>query len=113
MSLRTALEQFAGGPRLTALPLITAAFGQGRLCYSKVRAITRIATLDTEQPLLDLALAGTASHVERVVRLTRQGQAGPRAAVSRRRLRWHDDDHGILHLTASLRPSRAHGWSTR
>ena len=36
---------------------------------SKVRAVTRVATPETEQALLDVALAETAAHVERVVRL--------------------------------------------
>ncbi len=40
--------------------------------YSKVRAVTRVATPETEQALLDVALAGTAAHVERVVRAWRR-----------------------------------------
>src|SRR3954469_22856962 len=39
---------------LAALPLIGAAFAGGRLSYSKVRALTRIAAPDCEAALLEL-----------------------------------------------------------
>ena len=45
---------------------------RGAVSYAKVRAITRVATPETEQRLLDVALAGTASHVERIVRAWRR-----------------------------------------
>ena len=41
---------------------------QGRLSYAKVRAMTRVATPANESYLLNIALCGTASHVEHVVR---------------------------------------------
>ena len=53
---------------LAQLPKVSDAMRRGRVSYSKVRAITRVATPETEQSLLDVALAGTAAHVERVVR---------------------------------------------
>ena len=49
---------------LARLPLIGAAMQRGRVSYSKVRALTRVATPENEAALLDLALAGTAVHVE-------------------------------------------------
>ena len=48
--------------------MITAAFAAGKLSYSKVRAITRVATPDNEATLVKLAEHGTAVHVERSVR---------------------------------------------
>ena len=54
------------------LPLMSEAMRRGELSYSKVRALTRIATPDTEQSLVDLGRAGTAAHVERVVRSWRR-----------------------------------------
>jgi len=102
MSPRTAQDQLRVAHALPALPAVTTAFNQGRISYSKVRAITRIATPDTEQPLLELALAGTASHVERIVRLTRQGRTNPAATTGQRALRWHFDDNGDLRLSARL-----------
>ena len=40
----------------------------GEISYSKVRAITRVATPANEHTLLDVARYGTAAHVERIVR---------------------------------------------
>ena len=57
---------------LPALPLIDAAFEQGQISYSKVRAMTRVATPGNEEYLLDIARHGTAAHVERVVRRYRR-----------------------------------------
>ena len=57
---------------LPGLPRISAAMRRGSVSYAKVRAITRVATPETEQRLLDVALSGTASHVERIVRAWRR-----------------------------------------
>jgi hypothetical protein len=45
---------------------------KGEISYSKVRALTRVATAATEAELLDFARAGTAMHVERLVRAWRR-----------------------------------------
>jgi hypothetical protein len=60
---------------LESLPLIRTAFAEGRLSYSKVRALTRIAEPDSEESLLHLALELTASQVERTVRQWRRAEA--------------------------------------
>ncbi len=49
------------------LPRISEAMARGELSYSKVRALTRVACEKTEEYLLNIALHGTAAHVERVV----------------------------------------------
>ena len=41
---------------------------RGALSYSKARALTRVATPENEEKLVDFALHGTASHVEKLVR---------------------------------------------
>ncbi len=48
--------------------------GHGQVSYSKVRAITRIATPECEQALVDMALAGTTNHVERIVSAYRRAE---------------------------------------
>jgi len=53
---------------LGGLPRIAEALARGEISYSKVRALTRVATPETEERLLALARSGTAEHVERVVR---------------------------------------------
>src|SRR5882757_5620985 len=72
LSQRAGREQVRVARALVGLPLIAEEFGVGRLSYAKVRAVTRIATPDTERALVDVALTGTASHVERVVRAARR-----------------------------------------
>ena len=46
---------------------MTAAFAPGRLSYSKVRAMTRVATPKSESDLVAVARHGTAAHVDRIV----------------------------------------------
>jgi 5-methylcytosine-specific restriction endonuclease McrA len=53
---------------LGSLPLLAQAHARGELSYAKVRALTRVATPDTEERLLGVGRAGTAVHVERIVR---------------------------------------------
>src|SRR6266480_2881346 len=53
---------------LATLPRLSQALTRGELSYSKVRALTRVATPETEQRLLAVGRAGTTEHVERIVR---------------------------------------------
>jgi len=64
MSLKTAYEHIRVAAALEELPTIRAAFGEGKLSYSKVRAMTRVATIDSESGLCDVALNLTASQLE-------------------------------------------------
>lgn len=74
LSPGAAREHVRVARRLGGLPLIEAAFAEGRLSYSKVRALTRIAEPDSEAALLELALDLTASQVERTVRQWRRAE---------------------------------------
>ena len=51
---------------LGELPRLSEAMRLGSISYSKIRAITRVATPATEERLLDFARCATASHVERL-----------------------------------------------
>src|SRR5256885_8815769 len=53
---------------LGTLPLLARALARAELSYSKIRALTRVATPDTEERLLAVGRAGTTEHVERIVR---------------------------------------------
>ncbi|PYM17961.1 MAG: hypothetical protein DMD81_07185 [Candidatus Rokuibacteriota bacterium] len=53
---------------LGRLPLLAQALARGEISYAKVRAVVRVATPETEERLLAVAKAGTAAHVERIVR---------------------------------------------
>jgi hypothetical protein len=54
VGLVAAREQVRVARALTVLPLVAGAMQRGELSYAKVRAITRVATSDNEQLLLDL-----------------------------------------------------------
>ncbi|MBW0104012.1 DUF222 domain-containing protein [Pseudonocardia sp. KRD-291] len=59
---RTARDHLRVAHALTRLPATTEAFAAGRISYSKVRALTRVATANTEHHLLVIALHGTTAH---------------------------------------------------
>ena len=67
----TAREKVRVARALTELPLLSEALAKGALGYSKVRALTRIATTGNEADLLNIGLHGTAQHVAKFVRLHR------------------------------------------
>ena len=87
---------------LVGLPLLDAAFAAGRLSYSKVRALTRVADRIEEQTLLDQGLVHTASQLERVVRGYRKAEGIGREQRRRRRARWFWDEDGMLVVSARL-----------
>jgi hypothetical protein len=64
LSLSAAREKIRTAHALRGLPAISAAFAQGRLPYSKVRALTRVANARNEDLLLAYALEATAAQVE-------------------------------------------------
>lgn len=57
-----------------------------------------------EKVLLDLALSGTASHVETVVRAARRRTVRPGDLAARRGLTWHHDTDGSLVVRGRLTP---------
>jgi hypothetical protein len=68
IGLGAAREKVRVAHALKGLPRISKQFRNGEISYSKVRAMTRIATPENEDYLLMIARHGTASHVERLVR---------------------------------------------
>ncbi|TML60973.1 MAG: DUF222 domain-containing protein, partial [Actinobacteria bacterium] len=108
VSMNTAREYVRVGVALGELPTVAAAFGRGELSYSKVRAITRIARHDNEADLVELGRAGTASHLDKVVRAYRRSVAlNDESAEARhegRYARWFHDDDGSLVMQVRLAP---------
>ena len=107
IEMGAARERVRVARALEALPAIGAAMARGELSYSKVRALTRVATEQTEDTLLMIALHGTAQHVEAVVRgYRRASRAGELELEARqhagRALRWWHDEDGALVLQARL-----------
>src|SRR5262249_11340314 len=68
LDLGAARERVRVARALGSLPLLAQALARGELSYAKVRALTRVATPETEERLLKVGRAGTAAHVERIVR---------------------------------------------
>src|SRR5947208_13492324 len=68
LDLGTARERVRVARALGTLPRLAGALARGELSYAKVRELTRVATPETEERLLAVGRAGTAYHVERIVR---------------------------------------------
>ena len=97
ISVRTAQEQVRVGRALLDYPRISEALCEGRLSYSKVRAITRVVTPETEATLIDLASAVPASQIERVVAGRRRVETLESAAAHKaQHLDAYFDDDGSL-----------------
>ena len=100
---REAREFLRVAEALQELPLTRAAFGRGEVTYSKVRALTRVATPSSEEGLLDLAGALTASQLERALRVFRRVAAeDAQVAHELEYVDYYVDDAGTLFLRARL-----------
>src|SRR6266436_2056687 len=109
LDLGAARERVRVARALGTLPLLAEALGRGELSYAKVRALTRVATPETEVRLLGVGRAGTAAHVERIVRGWRcvDRRAEAREAKHRhasRALRAYHDEDGMVVLKGRLEP---------
>jgi Domain of unknown function (DUF222)/HNH endonuclease len=102
VALGAAREKVRVAHAIPKLPRISAAMARGELSYSKVRALTRIACEKTEEYLLNIALHGTAAHVERVVRQFRRAQEAEelsreeRQQANRKLTYFYDADGSLL-----------------
>lgn len=85
---------------LEHLPLVRDQFATGRLSYSQVRAVTRVATESNESSLVDLAAASTAAQLEAICRGYRRSTEAAKESAQRRHvgrhLQYHYDDDGSL-----------------
>ena len=108
ITLVTAREKVRVARALGDLPCINEALARGRVSYSKVRELTRIATPENEEELVELAQAGTASHVQRIVRTYRRCEQDELTIAERqhegRYLSLRADDDGMLVLEGRLPP---------
>lgn len=106
LDLRSAREKVRVAHALTDLPLVSEAFSRGEISYSKVRAITRIATDATEETLLGWALHGTTQHIEKIVRGYRRCLPAddPEVSYERRYVDWRYEEDGTASMRVRLRP---------
>jgi hypothetical protein len=104
-SLRAARDQVQVARCLRDLPAIRSSFGQGQLSYSKVRALIRVATPESEDELLELARHATAAQLERIVGAYRRvSVSDANRARERRHLSSSWEDDGSLVLRGCLAP---------
>ncbi|CAA0099910.1 Uncharacterised protein [Halioglobus japonicus] len=111
INLGAAREKVRVAHALENLPQISSALCHGRISYSKVRAMTRVATEQNEDYLLMIANHGTASHVERLVRNYRKVKRSD--ALQRdnqfhalRELNWYIDDDGSYVFKGRMSPEQ-------
>jgi len=108
LGIVAAREKVRVARALEELPLISEAMSRGEVSYSKVRAVTRIASPENEAELLAMARTGPASHLEKVVREYRKvGKADVDRAQRQqegRYLQAHYDESGMLVIQGRLPP---------
>src|SRR3989454_1028644 len=109
LDLGAARERVRVSRALETLPLLAGALARGELSYAKVRALTRVATPETEQRLLAVGRAGTACHVERIVRGWRRVDRIAEAREARRQhvsraLHVYQDEDGMVTVRGRLTP---------
>jgi hypothetical protein len=107
----TAREKVRVARALGNLPAIDAALKSGKLSYAKVRALTRVATPETEAKLLDAALYSTGAQLERLCRGCRtamsQMTADNALPPPERSVRRRDLSGGMVKLEVILSPDEA------
>src|SRR5437879_7959543 len=94
---------------LGALPLLAQALARAEVSYSKVRALPRVATPETEERLLAVGRAGTTEHVERIVRGWRRVDRKAEAREAERQhagraLHVYPDEDGTVRIRGRLTP---------
>jgi hypothetical protein len=107
IDLVTAREKVRVARALEGLSQISDTFRQGKVSYSKVRAMTRIATPENEGYLLYIAENGTASEVETLVRAYRRAYRGEDLEEARRQrkeryLDMYTDEDGMVVIRGRL-----------
>ena len=111
IALGAGREKVRVARRLGELPLIDEALRKGEVSYSKVRAMSRVASAANEATLLELAQASTAAQLERICRLYRQvaqaDQPTPDGDAERRWVRQRGCDDGMIRVSARLHPDEA------
>jgi len=104
----TAREKVRVARALGKLPAIDEALRVGKLSYAKARALTRVATPETEAKLLELAVLATGAQLERICRGYRRALAPDEGlAPEERSVRRRDLPGGMVRLEIVLEPDEA------
>ena len=104
----TAREKVRVARALGKLPVIDEALRVGKLSYAKARALTRVATPETETKLLEVAVVATGAQLERICRGYRRALAPDEGlAPEERSVRRRDLPGGMVRLEIVLEPDEA------
>jgi hypothetical protein len=108
----TAREHVRVALKLGGLPLTDEALRRGELSYSKVRAMTRIATPANEAALLEQARYSTGAQLERICKkyaavMRHDEEVQPADEEQRRYVKRSDTADGMVKLEAILHPEEA------
>ncbi len=106
IGLVTARQHVRVAHRLRELPGVRAAFARGELSYCKVRALSRVATPETEAGLLEIARHATGAQLEKLVRCYAGALSATLGTAQRahdqRYVKWSWNDDGSLRLEGRL-----------
>ena len=107
-----AREKIRTARTLGHLPETNAAFREGRLSYSKVRALTRMATAETEAALLPVACRTSTEQLELMAKRYKQCERldDVQAMLRQRSLNHYWAEDGMLVVHARLSPEQGAIW---
>ncbi len=112
--LATARDRVRVAHQLAALPKVQAAMEAGEVSYSKVRAIARVATPQTEETLLAYAEYAPAAQLEKICQKLRTvnraietRESGKRHDPQERYVQTRPMEDGMVCVRAVLRPEEA------
>src|SRR5690349_20784702 len=88
LSPSAAREQVRVARRLEELPAVAAAFGEGRISYSKVRAITRTAEPEDGIDWVGLARHSSGAQLEKIARGVRRSRVNEEARLDPESAAW-------------------------
>jgi hypothetical protein len=109
LGMRAAREHLRVARSLTDLPCITREFETGRLSFSQVRALTRVALPENEKELVELARSATTSQLEEMVRAFRGAVRAQEVEEAKHRqvmrhLTYYYDEDGSFVINGRLSP---------
>ena len=111
MDLGAAREKVRVARKLGELPAMDSALRKGEISYSKVRAMTRVATAENEGELLGMARVATGAQLEKICRLKRMVNAlageSAREVEGRRYVVERATEDGMVSIQLRLLPEEA------
>jgi hypothetical protein len=110
LELGAAREHVRVARALRELPQIDEALRRGQISYSKVRALTRVASAETEGTLLTMARSATASQLERICRGYRRATRDDARLEDEEDVRWMREGEtgtGFVRFDIQLRAEEA------